>query len=226
MSLIMTSTHPHPAAAEEKPFHPAVRMAAKVISFVFHPLFIPVYVSWFLIYINPIFPAFTAWDKTILLIRFVVMYTVFPLATILLAKGLGFVQSIYLKTQKDRIIPYVACGLYYFWMWYTLRNQPQFPKEVVLFTLAIFLASSGGIIVNSYMKVSMHALAVGVMVTFIILMAFLSPASFGFYIAIALLVTGMVCTARLVNFDHHPLEIYAGLFVGVLAQLIAYQVMY
>src|SRR5688572_10106459 len=132
MSLSMSSTPSQlqPPAANEPPFHPVIRVAAKVVSFIFHPLFIPVYVSWFLIYINPIFPAFSAWDKTILLIRFLVMYSLFPLATILLAKALGFVQSIYLKTQKDRIIPYIGCGLYYFWMWYTLRNQPQFSKEI------------------------------------------------------------------------------------------------
>ena len=225
MSSTTTQQLP-PAAADDQPFHPVIRLLAKAVSLVFHPLFIPVYISWFLIYINPIFPAFTPWDKTVLLIRFLVMYTVFPLATILLAKGLGFIDSIYLKTQKDRISPYVACGLYYFWMWYVLRNQPQFPKELVLLSLAIFLASSLGLIMNSYLKVSMHALAVGVMITFVILFAFLAAANFGFYIAIALLITGAVCTARLVNFDHHPVEVYTGLFVGILSQLLAYWIVY
>lgn len=206
----------------DKPFHPAIRIAAKIISVVFHPLFIPVYISWFLIYANPLFPAFTAWDKSILLIRFLVMYTVFPLATILLAKGLGFIDSIYLRTQKDRIIPYVACGMYYFWMWYVLHNQPEFPKELVLLALAIFIASSAGLVANNYLKVSMHGLSVGVMVCYIILLGFLSATSFGIFISIALLITGVVCTARLVNADHHPIEVYAGLFIGILSQLAAY----
>lgn len=219
----VTSEHLQPEG-KEKPFHPALRIGARIISVVFHPLFIPVYVSWFLIYINPLFPAFTPRDKTILLIRFLVMYSLFPLVTILLAKGLGFVQSIYLRTQKDRIIPYVACGLYYFWMWYTLRNQPEFPKELVMLSMAIFIASSGGLMLNSYLKISMHAISVGVMATFMILMAFLSGASFGIYLSAALLVTGLVCTARLINADHYPLDVYSGLFVGILAQVVAYHI--
>ena len=213
------------AAAPDKPFHPALRVAARVISILFHPLFIPVYVSWFLIYVNPIFPAFTAKDKGVLLVRFMVMYTLFPLATVLLTRGLGFIESIYLRTQKDRIIPYIACGVYYFWMWYVLRNQ-LFPKELVMFTLAIFLASSGGLLANSYIKVSMHAISLGVMVTFMLLMAFLSPASFGFYLGVAFLIAGVVGSARLINNDHYPIEVYAGFIVGILSQLIAYFVVF
>lgn len=224
MSLIQQQGGP--ATVADAPFHPVIRIGAKIISFVFHPLFIPVYLSWFLMYVNPIFPAFTPWDKTVLLLRFLVMYTVFPLATVLLARGLGFIDSVYLRTQKDRIIPYVACGLYYFWMWYTLRNQPQFPKELVLLALAIFIASSAGLMANSYLKVSMHGLSVGVMITYIIIIAFLSAASFGFFISIALLIAGIVCTARMVNTDHHPVEVYAGLFIGILAQLLAYYIAY
>lgn len=208
-----------------KPFHPALRVAARVISILFHPLFIPVYVSWFLIYVNPIFPAFTAKDKGVLLVRFMVMYTLFPLATVLLTRGLGFIESIYLRTQKDRIIPYIACGVYYFWMWYVLRNQ-LFPKELVMFTLAIFLASSGGLLANSYIKVSMHAISLGVMVTFMLLMAFLSPASFGFYLGVAFLIAGVVGSARLINNDHYPIEVYVGFAVGILSQLIAYKVVF
>jgi hypothetical protein len=223
---IITEQAPRLRATEKAAFPLGIRLAARVISVVFHPLFIPVYLSAFLIYINPIFPAFNAGDKVLLLIRFIVMYTVFPLATLLLAKALGFVQTIFLKTQKDRIIPYVACGLYYFWMWYVLRNQPQLGNEVVLLALAVFLASSGGLLANSYLKVSMHALSAGVLVTYIILLAFLLPVAFGFYISIALLIAGAVCTARLVNSDHNVVEVYLGLAIGVLAQLIAYWFVY
>ncbi len=206
----------------ESTFHPAIQFMARVISVIFHPLFIPVYISWFLMYNTPLFAGLTSTDKGLLLLRFFVMYTVFPLVTILLAKGLGFVQSIYLRTQKDRIIPYVACGMYYFWMWYVLRNQSQFPKEFVMLSLAIFIASSLGLIMNSYLKISMHGISLGVMVAFVCIVAFLSSVNFGPYISIALFIAGSVCTARLINSDHNPFEVYFGLLIGIVAQLIAY----
>jgi len=205
-------------------FHPVMRVLAKVISFVFHPLFIPVYISWFLIYINPIYPALNAGEKLLMVIRFAVMYTLFPLATVLLSKGLGFIESIYLRTQKDRIIPYVACGLYYFWMWYVLHNQPGTPTPFIQLSLAIFIASSLGLMANSYLKVSMHAIAVGVMAAFMLLFAFSADTNIGFYISLAFLIAGIVCSARLINAEHYPVEIYLGFFIGIAGLLAAYYI--
>ena len=219
---MMSVNLPLDNSSGKESFHPAIRIAARVISVIFHPLFIPVYISWFIIFINPLFPAINAGDKWILLLRFVVMYTVFPLITVLLAKALGFVQSVYLKTQKDRIIPYIVCGIYYFWMWYVLKNQPEFPRYFVMLSLAIFIASFVGLIANSFMKVSMHTISVGVMITFILLLAFLTDVNYGFYIGIAFLLAGAVSTARLINNDHYPIEVYAGLVIGIVSQLVAY----
>lgn len=207
-------------------FHPAIKILARVISVLFHPLFIPVYISWFLLYNTPIFAGFPQGEKILLLVRFFVMYTVFPLVTILLAKGLGFVQSIYLRTQKDRIIPYVACGLYYFWMWYVLRNQPEFPRELVMLALAIFIASSAGLMANSYLKVSMHAISIGVMIAFMFIFSFLTDAHLGVFLSVALFVAGIVCTARLINSDHYPVEVYLGLLLGVIAQVVCYYIVF
>ena len=40
-------------------------------------------------------------------------------------------------------------------------------------------------------------------------------------LSLALLVTGIVCTSRFIVSNHTPKEIYAGLLVGLLCQLIA-----
>ncbi len=203
-------------------FHPLLRMSARVISIIFHPLFIPVYISLFLLYYTPLFPQFTEENKLLLLLRFLIMYTVFPLVTILLAKGLGFVQSIYLRTQKDRIIPYVACGIYYFWMWYVLRNQPEFPRQLVMLSMSIFIAASLGLVLNSYLKISMHSIAMGVMAAFIYCMALFSDANLGIYISLSFFIAGAIGTARLVNAEHSPAEVYGGFLIGAISLLLAY----
>ena len=153
-------------------FHPLLRFIARIISVFFHPLFIPVYLCWFIIQYTQLLAFLDPRQKILLLIQFFVSYTLLPLATMLLAKGLGFVQSIYLKTQKDRILPYIACGIFYFWIWYVLRSQ-QFPKPMVMLSQSIFFASSIGLLINIYFKVSMHALTLGVMISFVITLALL-----------------------------------------------------
>ena len=206
----------------DAPRHPLVRVLAKVISYVFHPLFIPVYLAWFLITQQPyLFASFTPMKKIITLVQFFIMYSFFPLVTVLLAKGLGFLESIYLRTQKERIIPYIACNIYYFWMCYVLRHQPEYSREVIQLTLAIFIASTIGLIANIYMKISMHAISMGMLVAFMLLLAFTQANNFGMYISIAFLIAGLVCTARFIVSDHTQKEIYIGLFTGIISQVLA-----
>jgi len=203
-----------------QPRNSVIRLVAKIISYVFHPLFVPVYIAWFLISVQPyMFGSFTTTEKMITVLRFFIMYSFFPLVTVLLAKALGFLDSIFLKTQKERVIPYIACGIYYFWMCYVLRNQDQFSKEVVQLSMAIFIASSIGLIVNIYMKVSMHAISMGVMLTCVITLG-LASTGFGIYIGVALLIAGLVCTARLIASNHTQREVYTGLIIGILSQII------
>jgi hypothetical protein len=103
-----------------------------------------------------------------------------------------------------------------------LRNQPEFSDEVVILAKAIWITSWFGLIANIYMKVSMHAMSVGVMVTFILLLAMGQPGSFSIYATIAILITGLVCTSRFIVSNHTPMEIYTGLAIGIVCQLIAY----
>lgn len=215
----MNATH---LQKQNHSFHPVIRTAARILSVVLHPVFMPVYVLLFFLYLSPDAPSLAPWDRLRITLSFSLMYIVFPVATTLIAKGLGFIDSIMLRTQKDRIIPYVACGLFYFWMWYVLKNQPEFPRQLVFFSLGVFLASSGGLILNSYLKISMHTIAAGVACAFLFLLGFTSAANYGFYISIAVLITGLICTIRLINSEHSQKEVYLGLLVGILGEVIAY----
>ena len=198
-----------------------VRIAARIISYLFHPLFIPVYIGLFVIYELRLFHEATEWDRTRLVIMFLLYYTFLPMVVTLLLKGLNFIDSIHLKTQKERIIPYVICEIFYFWAWYVFKNLSGTPDEVVMLSLAIFLATSLGLILNAYMKISMHAIAVGVLSCFVLLAGMTTGIPFGIYISIAFIISGLTLTARLIDSDHNQKEIYFGFFTGVLMMVVA-----
>lgn len=202
-------------------FSPVMRIVAKFISYLFHPLFVPIYVGLFLIYEARLFNDRTDWQQRIILIQFFTYYTFFPLMATLLSKALGFIQTVYLKTQKDRILPYIVCEIFYFWAWYVFRNL-HFPKEVVMFALGVFLACSLGLIFNSYIKISMHTISLGVVCAFFLLAGMAGTASYGIYISIAFLIAGITATARLIDSNHTQTEVYFGFFVGAVAEVIAY----
>ena len=202
-----------------------VKALANVISYLFHPAFVPVYIVFFMVYIHPnLFAGFQPMDKTRTVIMAFVMYTFFPIVTVLLLKALKFITTFQLTTQKDRIIPLVACGVWYFWIWYVWRNLPDYPTAAVQLTLAIWISVSLALMANIIMKVSLHAISMGVLLTFILLLAFSQPLNFGIYISIVLFVTGLVLTSRFIVSDHAAKEVYGGLLVGVVSMLIAYYV--
>jgi hypothetical protein len=205
------------------PQQPAlVRIPAKIISYIFHPIFVPVYMLLFMVYVHPyLFAGFTDSDKIRVMLQAFIMFSFFPVVTVLLLKALNFIGSFYLTTQKDRIIPFVACGIWYFWIWYVWRNLPNYPRESVVLTLAIFIASSMGLIANIYMKISMHAISMGIMVTFIFFLAFTQALNFSLYLSVVLLITGLVCTSRLIVSNHTQKEVYVGLFTGFVSMLAA-----
>jgi hypothetical protein len=215
----MIATEPLP---DINSFSSTTRIFARVISYLFHPLFIPVYVIAFVVYELHYFPELDNWHKKLVVIQFLVSYTFLPLLTILLMKALGFIQSIHLNTQKDRILPYVVCEIFYFWGWYVSKNLSYFPDVVIMFTLAVFLACSLGLILNSYLKISMHGIALGTLCAFMILASLQARVSFGWYVSAAFLIAGVTCTARLIDSNHSAKEVYAGLFAGALMQVVAY----
>jgi hypothetical protein len=89
-------------------------------------------------------------------------------------------------------------------------------------SMAIFNASIFGFLTNIFMKVSMHAIAVGVMTTFMALLAFNDSSNFSLYLSISVLLSGIVCTSRLIVSDHSQKEIYYGFVIGVFSQLAAH----
>jgi hypothetical protein len=208
----------------EKYRQPAVlRFLAHLFSYVFHPILIPTYVTAFLLYLHPLaFAGYGDRDK------FFVMAAVFfssgflPAFSVFLMQRLGFVQSIFLRTQRERIIPYAAAIIFYFWIWYVFRNQQKTPVFFVQFLLGSFLAVCSAWMWNIRLKVSMHATAVGGLVMFFLLQILMGREVTGQYFAAALLVAGIVCTSRFIVSDHTRTEIYLGFFTGIACQLVAW----
>jgi len=207
----------------EARFSPALKVPAQLFSYVFHPLFIPVIATWYLAFIHQgYFIGITPHDKMLIVIRVAVNTILFPGFTILLLKAVGFIKSIFLKTQRERIIPYVAANLFYFWMYLVFRNQPEVPSVLTAFIFGIFLSSSVGLFANTYFKISMHALGMGALSGLLLIIIF-SGSPYNVFLAAMLvfLISGFVSTSRLIVSDHHLFDIYTGLFFGIMCQVIA-----
>ncbi|HRH61139.1 MAG TPA: hypothetical protein PL045_11245, partial [Chitinophagaceae bacterium] len=149
----------------------------------------------------------------------------FPAFSVFLLWRLKFINGIQLKTQRERIAPYVITMIFYWWMWYLSRSFTDQPPVLKFFYFGIFLCTVFGLIINNFQKISLHAMGVGGAAAFITLTSFYYHIFLGADIAIAVIIAGITCTARLIAGSHSNNEIYTGLLTGCLCQLIGYAVM-
>ena len=126
-----------------------------------------------------------------------------------------------MDTQKERIIPLAAAMIFYFWCWFVLKTNGGIPEMFRQFLLGSFITIIGAWLANIAFKVSLHALAMGGLFCFLLLLTFNVEGSSAQYLAIGVVIAGLVCSARLVVSSHRPFDVYAGFFIGVLSQLLA-----
>ena len=203
---------------------PTLRVVAKLLTYLFHPLFISTYLMGFLIFFHPY--AFASDDhrqKVFKFINIVFCDTFLPLFSVFLMWRLQFVQSMLLRTQKDRIIPYMVAMIFYWWTWHLYQNWEDVPVTAIHFLMGAFLAVCAAFFCNIFFKISMHAVAMGGALMFFVLFGFHDLYASGLYIALALLFTGLVCSSRLILSAHSGFEVWAGLVAGMVTQLVAWQ---
>lgn len=218
----MSSSEQPSTAQSTVSFSKWLRYPASLISYVFHPLFVPIFVVYFLIYIHPTtFTGFSAGQKLQTLIIVIINLSVYPLLTVLLLKAVKFIDSLFLKTQKDRIIPYIACGIFFFWAYTVFKEQDRYPNALISYVLGLFIASSAALLANIYCKVSMHAIGVGGWLGFFWVLMINNSMLMSWPLSLVILITGMVCTARMILKVHPPFEIYLGLVIGLATQIAA-----
>ena len=200
-----------------------VKYVAHLLSYVLHPLFIPTYFFLFLMQVLPFeFVGISEWQLKMRLFSVAWLTAFFPAFAVFLLWRLKFSESIFLRTQKDRIIPYVIVMFFYWWMYYLSRNFSDQPIVLKYFYFGIFIASAIGLIVNNFIKVSLHAMGMGGLLASVVLVGLKYPINNIIWDMVMILITGMVVSARMMVSDHTKNELTIGLGIGIITQTLAY----
>jgi len=168
-----------------------------------------------------VFAGFSGIQKIRIIGTVFVNLTLLPAFTVFLLWRLKFIDNIFLRTTKERIIPYAAMMFFGFWAWNVFNHLSYSPPVFTQFLLGTFIAVIAGWMANIYYKISMHGLAVGGMLFFVTYVSLTTEGSGGQYIAAAMLITGLTATARLLVSNHKSIDVYSGIFVGATCQALA-----
>ncbi len=199
------------------------RFFAHIISYVFHPLFVPTYFMLYLISVMPYeFVGITQWQLQLKVFSIFWLTAFFPAFAVFLLWKLKFSESIFLRTQKERVIPYVITMFFYWWMYYLSRTFTDQPIALKFFYFGIFIASSLGLIANNFLKVSLHAIGISGLLMAVLLTNLHYSLNAFLWVAITAIVTGVVISARMIVSDHTKQELVLGFAIGGLTQLAAY----
>jgi hypothetical protein len=210
-------------------FSSLLRKIAMFISYITHPLFIPIIVTVLVVRALPeYFIAFAhesiRFKYDLLYFRVLSISVFFPSLVLMLGLILKFVDSVHMRSQRDRIIPYVASTIFYFWGYYAFKKQGVTPPFFNAFFLGIFIAVVMAMVANTYVKISMHTTGWGGVIGFLLMLMFGMQMNVSLPLIITFFVAGIIATARLILSAHTPAEIYAGFIIGILSQWIAYAI--
>ncbi|MCE2756697.1 MAG: hypothetical protein ACK5F9_05515 [Bacteroidota bacterium] len=203
-------------------FPPWVTRGAGFISVLFHPLFIGAMMAAYLLFIHPsYFIGFSDRARLMKLLIVINNNVFFPLVVVGLLRGLGFNKSFLLKTQKERIVPYIASITFFFWSYYVFKNQTGTPEVMVGMCRGMFLSAAASLLLNNYFKISMHAVGIGGLLGLVTVSILDGSQYAGIPVLVALFLSGITITSRKIVSDHSWFDLISGLLVGFLFQLIS-----
>jgi membrane-associated phospholipid phosphatase len=154
---------------------------------------------------------------------------------IALMRPLGFIQSAISPTQQERIGPYIVAGIFYLWLFRNLYGSGQTPPLYVKFVLGATIGLFVAFFINIFTRISAHAVGMGSLTGMIALALWQWPGhllevpagggileiSHNAVLASAVILAGLVGTARLALGAHTPSGLYRGYIVGFLTTLLA-----
>ncbi len=197
-----------------------MKLAAKIISTVFHPLLMPVF-GLLIIFNTDSYLNYVIADdlKKAVLILVTVSTFAIPVLITLLLLNRKFINSLDMETQKERVIPYAFTIIFYIFTLYLLKRVP-IPPIIFNFIIGATLSVILAFIINIKWKISAHMIGVGGLVGALMCISILLEIYITPFIALALLAAGLVGTSRLILNAHNQGQIYAGFLLGLFCQIL------
>ena len=207
------------------------------LSILFHPLFIVLYVLYLFIIINPyLFPYRQGREFGAILLVVLFTAVVIPGIAILLMYGIGLINSLRLNERTERIGPLMVTSVAYLWLFLNIRTHNAIPGLFSAFVLGALISLGIAFFINNFQKISLHAVGMGgfFIAIFNILITngktytsinisdsyTLTIHSIVFMISILILL-GAVLSSRLYLRAHQLQDVFGGLMVGIVGQLLA-----
>nr|WP_299345980.1 hypothetical protein [Allomuricauda sp.] len=195
-----------------------MRQFLKAISYIFHPLFVPIGGTVMYFLVTPRYSSLEVQSGNILPIF--ILTVIIPIIFFLILKNLGVINSIFLPTLRERKYPlYINVILLLMILYKVIPNN--YVPELFYFFLGL-LTATGATLILLFLnfKTSIHLLGMGSILMFMIALSIHFEVNITLAISVFTLLTGLVATARLYFHAHSKTELLIGFLLGVLSQML------
>jgi len=185
-----------------------------ILSYILHPLLIPLYVILLLLYLPGIRPYEYPVHVGLLIIGTVAVITIlFPLLLLFFMRRLGLIRSWYLEDREERAFPLILMTVFYYLAFYLLKPV-YLPGQYQLFLLVAAFLAVAALVITWYFRISLHLIALGTVCGLWLGIIMSSGSSALLPLLVFIILSGIAGTARLSLRAHRPVEIYTGWLLG------------
>jgi hypothetical protein len=188
--------------------------SAKIVSILFHPLFMPAYGLAIILSDFSPFGYLPYTVKRLLLLIIVINNIFLPLSTLPFLKQMNFIRSFTLNEREERAVPMIIATLLYATTSYIIYRFPV-PHVLKSYFFSTFLLSLVITITNFRWKISLHSTGAGALTGIILYFSFALHAPMLWFLVTALFSAGVILSARLRLNIHSPAQVWAGFFTGL-----------
>lgn len=191
-----------------------LKLIAKALSIVFHPIVLPT-LGIFVLFKSSHYMSMmdAAGQHAIYMIVFASTF-VLPLVMTSIFLLSRVIKSLEMTKTQERFVPFLVTAIFYFFSFLTLYqlNAPGFISAYIFGAFAIVFIIS---FVTVKWKISAHAAGLGGLIGMMMALANLYFAHSTFFFIQALIIAGLVGSARLILEKHNLKQIATGFFMGV-----------
>lgn len=195
-----------------------MKLFFKVISYLFHPLFIPVAGTYAYFLITPKYSP-TEFESGNILPIFI-LTVIIPIIFFLILKNMGLVASVFLPTVKERKYPYyISLSLLLMVVYKVIPNN--FIIELHYYFLGLIAATMSSLLLLFFkFKSSMHLMGMGSLFMFLVCLSVHFETNIIIALSLFILATGLVASSRLYLNTHSRAEVLIGFLIGLVSQLL------
>jgi hypothetical protein len=190
----------------------------KSISFIFHPLIMPLLGVAFYFSKSPRYIPMQIIQAK--LISLVILTVVLPILLFFLLKTLGKATSIYLETTKERIFPLLLNCLVVLLVLDRILTANQIIELYYFFVGILISTIACLILVILKFKASIHMISIAGLFMFFIAISIHFSININGTLAFMSILIGAIATSRLHLKAHSYIELIIGFFIGLIPQLI------